>query len=457
MTATVPARPLVGGPAHAAASGQAAVGRPADRNRRRRALSTPLTLRTLLAVLAVLSLAWGAFGGWVASQHSSAVSTLVAVDEPLSVDARQMYEAIADADVTITTAYLAGSQPLLTELDRYQGDIATASGDLAKLQSAGGDGAQTTALEAMDLGLPRYKSYVADAQVAYGLGHQLTGGSFLQVASEEAHLVLLPAANTVFAQRNDAVAAASGQATELPTVVAALVLALVTAVVLYRTQRWLTRRTNRVLSPGLAVASLLLVLSAVWLAGSFFAARSDLDRGIGQGSGPAEQLALASIGVQQIRGDAVLNVISRSGSASFSEDFKATSKQIGPGPGSLLTGAASAQGTTGTAASRVAAAAHEATSWYAANAGVYPLGTAGNYAGERDMVIGTGPASSAAGYAALRTDINGAINDDQDVFRSAANAGARELDPLEPLVIVASLLMALACGWGITRRLAEYR
>jgi hypothetical protein len=382
---------------------------------------------------------------------------MVSVDEPLSVDARQMYEAIADADVTVTAAYLASPEPPLTQQVRYYGDIATASADVAKLQAAGGNAAVTKALDALDRGLPDYKGYVQDASVAYAFGRSPTGGSFLQVASEEAHLVLLPAANTVFTQRNAALAAASGQATELPTIAAALVLAVITGVVLLRTQRWLTRRTNRLFSPGLAVASLLLIVSAGWLAAGFFSARSDLDRGIGQGSTPAENLALASISVQQIRGDAVLNVISRSGNSSFKDDFNATSKQIGPGPGSLLDSAASAQGTSGQGPSLVAAAEHEATSWYTANAGVYRLGDEADYAGERDMVVGTGRTTSAAGYTALRDDITGAIKADQGVFTSAASAGASELDPLEPLVIAASVLMALACVWGITRRLAEYR
>src|SRR5262249_49480738 len=62
---------------------------------RRHGLSTPDTLRALLASLVLLSLAWGAFGGWVATVHSSAAQSLVNVDEPLSLDARQMYQAIA--------------------------------------------------------------------------------------------------------------------------------------------------------------------------------------------------------------------------------------------------------------------------------------------------------------------------------------------------------------------------
>ena len=46
---------------------------------------------------------------------------------------------------------------------------------------------------------------------------------------------------------------------------------------------------------------------------------------------------------------------------------------------------------------------------------------------------------------------------DQAVFDSGATAGANALDPLEVVVIAASLLMAVTCGWAVSRRLAEYR
>lgn len=414
--------------------------------------ATPGRIRTLLLTLVLLSLAWGAVGGWVISEHSSAASAAVTVDEPLSLDARQLYESLADADVTITTAFLASSRPPLVPLQRYQDDITTASADLARLRAADGSQSLTAALATLTGGIPRYTGYVADAESEYSLGYPLTGGSFTQVASEEAHLVLLPAAKTVFAQENTALTAATGQATGLVTIIIALVLAVITGVTLYRAQHWLTRRTNRVVNPGLGLASVLLVISAVWLVAAFGVARPDLDRGIGQGSQPAETLAQASIGIQQIRGDAVLNVISRSGDTSFQQDFLATSKLVGPGPGTLLTSAAS-----GTADSLVTAADREATAWYAANAGVYRLGAAADYAAERTMVVGTGAGSSAAGYTALESDITQAIADDQAAFSSAATAGADALDPLTPVVIVASLLMALGCAWGLNRRLGEYR
>jgi hypothetical protein len=418
---------------------------------------------SLLAALVLLSLAWGGFGGWVASVHSSAASAMATVDEPLSLDAQQLYQSIADADVTATTMFLASSQPPLSSLRVYQGDIATAAAELSTLRAAGGQNrAASAALATLGGDLPLYTGYVAEARSAYALGYPLTGGSFVQVASEEAHLDLLPAAKTVFNTENDVLAAASDQATGLPLVIAALVLAIATGVLLFRAQRWLSRRTNRVLNVGLALASLLLVISAVWLLAGFLGGRSDLEAGIGHGSQPAQQLAQASIDVQRIRGDAVLNVISRSGDASFQSDFTATSDQVGPGnvsPGhpSLLSSAAAAENSGTRAASLVADAEHEATTWYAENADVYTLGTKANYAGERSAVIGVGAGSSAVGYDALEPDLARAISDDQSAFRAAVSTGSSALNPVEPVVIIAALLMALGCWWGLRRRIAEYR
>jgi hypothetical protein len=453
MTATLPAR----GSRPAAHRAAAPVSRTPRAAARRALLATPAKLRAVLAGLVLLSLAWGAFGGWVATRHSSAADSLATTDERLSLSARHVYQSIADADATITAAFLASSQPPRNQLARYDLDLATATSDLARLQAAIGGQAAGGALARLSSGLPAYSGYIAEAKSEYAMGFPLTGGSFLQVASEEAHLVLLPAANSVYTEENDALNASSGQATELWTVIAALVLALITAIALYRAQRWLTRRTNRVFSVGLVLASLLLVISALWLAVGFLSARSDLDRAIGRGSDPAHSLALASIGVQQIRGDAVLNVISRSGNASFQDDFLATSKKVGPGAGSWLDDAAAGQEAGGRGATLVATAERDVTAWYAANRQVYKLGTAADYAGERSLVVGGTPGNTLTGYNSLEGDLTQAIKSDEDVFKSAAADGMNALDPLAGVVIAASVLMAIGCAWAVSRRLAEYR
>jgi len=82
---------------------------------------------------------------------------------------------------------------------------------------------------------------------------------------------------------------------------------------------------------------------------------------------------------------------------------------------------------------------------------------AANYAAETQLVIGTGPGSSAAGFGRLEGDITRGIAADQRTFRSSATAGSGAFGGLEAAVIVAAVLMAAGSAWGLSRRLAEYR
>src|ERR1019366_9147993 len=70
--------------------------------------TTPARLRLLLAVLVILSLAWGVVAALTANQHASAAASVVAVSEPLSLDAEQIYQGLSDADATAANAFLAG-------------------------------------------------------------------------------------------------------------------------------------------------------------------------------------------------------------------------------------------------------------------------------------------------------------------------------------------------------------
>ncbi len=420
----------------------------------------PGTLRLLLAGLAGAALAWGALTAWTVSQHAAAAGDVVSASEPLSLDAQRMYQALSDADVTATTAFLAGPREPLAARQRFQADITQAATDLTALKTAAAAGAGgrplTAGLAAISAGLPSYTGYVAQAQSYSTLGFPLTGGSFMQVASEEMHLTLLPAARTAYAQENARLTADSAAATGLPWVVVAAALAVLIAVALYRTQRWLARRTHRMVNYGLVAASLLLAVGAIWLVAAFLVARSDLQRSVAHGSAPTATLAQAGIAVQQARGDEILNLISRSGDASFVQNFQAVRRELGPGPGTLLsTAAAASQG--GPGARPAAAAVRDAAPWYAANEQVYRLDVAASYAAETRLVIGTGPGSSAAGFQRLERDLSQAVAADQVTFRSAATAGAGAFGGLEAGIIVAALLMAAGCAWGLSRRLAEYR
>jgi hypothetical protein len=174
---------------------------------------------------------------------------------------------------------------------------------------------------------------------------------------------------------------------------------------------------------------------------------------LGVTCGALNLLTRASIAAQRARGDQVLNLISRSGSTSFQQDFLAMRADIGPGPRSLLA-AAAASSTAGR--DHLATAAVDAHNWYAVAGRVFRLDLAASYAAETQLVICTGSVSSAAGFARLESDIDQATAADQGIFTSSATAGSDAFGGLEAGLIAAALLTAAGSAWGLSRRLAEY-
>lgn len=219
MTATVtrgsPASGNTG--AGSAAAGSGVPGHRAARRRRPgfpRASTTPGKVRLIRAGLVAACLAWGALAALMVSQHASAAREATATSEPLSLAAQQLYQSLADADVTASTGYLYGRTPPFAYRQRYQRDIAAASADLKAVTAAGGGQAIGASLSTLAADLPVYTGYVEDGQTYNSLGYP-AGGSFLEVASEEMHLTLRPAARDVYGYENARLTAASALFTRL--------------------------------------------------------------------------------------------------------------------------------------------------------------------------------------------------------------------------------------------------
>ena len=226
MTATVTG----GGPVTSGTvTGGTATGRPAPARRRAarrrfafpRASTTPGKVRLIRMGLVIGCLGWGALAAVMVGQHASAAGDAASVSEPLSLDAQQMYQSLADADVTASTGYLYGRIQPFPGRQRYEHDIAVATEDLKAVTAASRDPAVSGSLTTLSAELPVYTGYVEDGEIYNSLGYP-AGASFIQVASEEMHLRLLPAARTVYAHENARLTAASAQATGLPLAVVTL-------------------------------------------------------------------------------------------------------------------------------------------------------------------------------------------------------------------------------------------
>jgi hypothetical protein len=403
--------------------------------------TTPGKLRLLLVVLVVLSLAWGVLATLTADQHASAAADVVAAREPLTLDAQQIYRGLSDADATAASAFLSGGLEPAAARQRYDADISQAAlGIEAAGALVGPSGSASKDLAALSAGLPVYAGEVGTAVADNRLGLPL-GAAYLREASALLRGTLLPAASDIYTKESGLLTSASAQATGLPLLVLALLVGLGLGYVLYRSSRWLTRRTHRVFNYGLLVASVAVVVSLAWLAAAFFVGRGDLLNAQQRGSAPAEAFARAEVAALQAHADESLTLIDNTGDDSYQKDYLAQQKLLGPGPGTLL-------------AALPAQAATDAQAWYRAHAALRAQDDAGNHAAAVGSALS---GDAAASFAALSATLSHGIDASQAVFASSARSGRDDFTGLTEGMIVASLVMAVGCAWGLSRRLAEYR
>ena len=422
--------------------------------------TTPARLRLLLALLILLSLAWGVLAALTANQHASAAADVVAVSEPLSLDAEQIYTSLSDADATVASAFLAGGLEPAAARQRYQADIAEAAirieaasalvgssaartelpGHLANQASAAGS-AIGDDLAMLSGQLPVYTDEVGTARADNRLGLPL-GAAYLREASARLRGTLLPAASDIYTRESALLTSASAQATGLPLMVITVLAGLGLGYVLYRSSRWLSRHTHRMVNYGVLLAGLAGLISLVWLVASFVAGRGDLLHAQQQGSGPVQAFARAEVAALQAHADESLTLIDNSGDDSYQKDYLAQQKLLGPGPGSLL------------AATGSSSAAAQAQAWYQAHKALRAQDDAGNHAA---AVTSAQTGDAARSFAQLSATLNAGIETHQAVFAASARSGRDAFTGLAVGMIVASLAMVAGCIWGLNRRLAEYR
>jgi len=427
--------------------------------------TTPARLRLLLALLILLSLAWGVLAALTADQHASAAADVVAVSEPLSLDAEQIYTSLSDADATAANAFLAGGLEPAKARQRYQADITQAAirieaasalvgssaartqlpGHLTKQASAAGT-AVGDDLAILSGQLPAYTDEVGTARADNRLGLPL-GAAYLREASGLLRGTLLPAASDIYIRESTLLTSASAQATGLPLIVVAAIAGLGLGYVLFRSSRWLSRHTHRVVNYGLLLAALAGLVSLVWLVAAFVVGRGDLLHAQQQGSAPAQAFARAEVAALQAHADESLTLIDNGGDDSYQKDYVAQQKILGPGPGTLLAAVQAAGGP----GSDVAA---QARAWYKAHAALRAKDDSGSHAAAVQSALNGDAATS---FARLSTTLSQGINDHQAVFAASARSGRDAFTGLAVGMIVASLVMVGGCAWGLSRRLAEYR
>jgi hypothetical protein len=411
--------------------------------------TTPGRLRTMLVLLILATLAWGALATFTVEQHASAAGNVVAANEPLTFDAQQIWSKLSDADDQAATAILAGGVEPATVRAQYDKDIAAAK---KAIEDAAARGGPQDDLVTLSVGLSAYEGDVATALADNRLGYPV-GAAYLRQANLQMRGQLLPAAGHLYTTETARLTTASAQATGLPLVIVTVVAGLALGFGYLRASRWLLGRTHRVLNGGLLAASAVGAVALLWLIGAFVAGRGDLLSAQSQGSTPVRALVDANIAVLRGHVDESLTLINNSGDDSDDADFHKQATALGNGQGGLL--AVAQRAAAGSpAAGQAQAAVTDVQAWVSVHQRVRATDNSGDHLGAVDLVQS---GASGTAFGKVSADLNDAIQADALAFDANARSGQGAFTGLEAGMIIATLAMAGGIAWGLSRRLAEYR
>jgi hypothetical protein len=399
----------------------------------------------LLLTSVAVCLLWGAVATWSTVHRVSAADPIVASIGPLSYDAQQAYRSLSDADATEANAYLSGIAPSAM-ITRIHDDISRTAADVLAIRAGDSDPVVQADLTTLATGIPTYTDLAGEAD-AFNREQVPVGAAWLGDASNLMHGTLLPAASDLYKKENARLNAAYAQATGLPYLAAGT--AILIGLTAFWAQLWLARRTRRVLNAGLVAATLIGLGSLAWMFTSFAFARSDLLAARDQGSVPAQALTQAESTALRMHSDESLTLINRDGPDDSTEaEFRSSEKKLTT---ELVTARRAGRGSPDTA--RATAAASSAQAWYREHAQVYDANSNGDYLGAVQLAIN----NSTQAFLRVDAALTAGIGADQAASARQARGGDDALGGLAAGMVVAALLMAASCAFGIGKRIAEYR
>ena len=446
------------GEGHTAPGARRVLGLPAiaARSVRKSASSTPGRLFLIGVSLALLSVLTGAFGAVAIQRKQDTIDNLLSHREPVAAASQQIYRSLSDADATAASAFLAGGTIPAELRDRYDLDIATAGANLAKASAdvSGVPGAEDQ-VNVLAQQLPVYTGLVETAR-AYNRQGFPSGAAYLREASGLMRAELLPAAQRLYEIDFDRLSAEQDAAGSVPWFSLALVIVLLAALVV--AQRYLTRRTNRLLNVGLVIATGAVVVALVWGTAALLIESARVSAGHDQGSEQVEVIVQARIVALKMRANETLTLVARGDGGDYEAEFAKLAKEIsGEGQGNLLS-QARAHADDRETQQLIDAAQKNADDWLAAHEKVRELDDGGSYREAVSLAIGTATKTSAATmFNRLDDNLTKALRNGRQHFAEETSAASNVMTGLAPGFAVLALVAAAGATMGLRDRLQEYR
>jgi hypothetical protein len=415
--------------------------------------TTPGRLRVATAAVVVVTILAGLAVGAVTTVRRHAADTVATRDEPLMVEADDLYASLADADATAATTFLRGGQEPADLRARYLADLRRASAQLADLGRRVEGRAEARSVAVAAGALPTYSGLVETARANNRQGFPV-GAAYLRQASDLMRARILPAAGRLYAAQARRLGDHQRTGTSPDGLAAVLIPCLAMLAVLVGAQVFLFHRTHRVFNIPLAAASLVVVVLMAWAAIAMVSARDSLARAQRGGSDAVQVLSAARLLWLRAQADESLALVARGSATQYVTDADSVIALLQPPAGLLATASRLAARTR--SEDRVRGLTTTLGAIRDEHARVARLETAGQFGPAIRLAVGTGSREAALGDA-LNRRFGALIGEAQGRFEAAAQ-DARSA--LSGLAIAIPLLLVVAAGlalFGLQQRLDEYR
>ncbi|WP_430791640.1 hypothetical protein [Actinoplanes sp. G11-F43] len=416
-------------------------------------ISTPRLYWLTAAGLVALGVLAGAAAFGDVRGRSALITDVAGVSGPVSVDAQTLYRALADADATAATAFLATEGESATLRDRYLTDVARATAALTvALRDADGENAARLGVVADQL--PVYTGLVETARANQRLGVPL-GGAYLREASGLMQQTILPAAAGVLDRTSEHLAGEQEEAAGFPW--AATLMTVLLVVALVAAQVLLARRSRRILNLGLVAASAVVALALLWSVIALGVSGRRLDTGRRDGTALVELLANAGRASLQARANESLTLVARGGGAEFEKTFAARMDELigRDGTGGLFARALARAPSDDRPL--IGEARDAAVRWRVLHDEVRAADDGGDWNRAVELATADGPEALPAVFARLDDSLLRALDaGNERVERQAGRAGGALTGLAAGLVVLTGGLVA-AVGAGFRPRIGEYR
>lgn len=426
---------------------------------RRQLATTPGRLRLAAGLLVLSGFAFGVVTTHAATERRHAVQR-VATTEPLLVAAVELSVSLSNAHAVAAQSFLRGRPERAASRRVYDREIRQASVGVARLArevgtASSGSGPAVRRITQM---LPVYAGLVENARANNRQGFPV-GSAYLRKASQTMRNGMLPAARDLYKNEAQHLTTSYRTGTSGWAVLAVLLAGFAMLTFLAWTQLYLARATRRVVNPGLAIATVVLLGLMAWIVTAFTVQHNGLTEAQREGSDPVELLTTTRILASRAQADESIALAARGGGeaeprlADVDRGFQALTRPIR----GLLDQATRRSAST---AAPIDAIDDAYEQYLQAHSRVVAQLKRGDFTSAVRSAVerGTdGRLSTSAAAEALNTGLDRHVNVAQSRFVDATSGARSALGGLPlgiPLLTALCVFLALM---GVRQRLEEYR